>query len=50
MHTRRILGDNPHEDGSTICEQLFDRKDIEKLNKELKRKEQKEVDELLCPD
>ncbi len=48
--TRWVFGGKPPEDGSAICEQLFDRKYVENLNKELRRKEQKEIDEILDTD
>jgi hypothetical protein len=45
--TRWILGKNPPEDGSAICDQLFDREYVENLNEELQRKEQKKIDAIL---
>ena len=38
------------EDGSAICEQLFDRDYVEKLNAEIRMKESKEVEEMLESD
>jgi AsmA protein len=48
--TRWVFGGRPPADGSAICEQFFDRQYVENLNKELQRKEQKEIDELLDSD
>jgi hypothetical protein len=48
--TRWIFGSKPPEDGSAVCEQFFDREHVEKLNEELKRKEQEEIDEILDSD
>lgn len=48
--TRWIFGDKAPEDGSAVCEQFFDRAYVEKLNKEIKQKQQKEVDEMLGTD
>ncbi len=45
-----IISFDPPEDGSAVCEELFDREYAEKLNKELLRKEQKEIDEILDAD
>ncbi|MCW8935551.1 MAG: AsmA family protein [Gammaproteobacteria bacterium] len=44
---RRIFSDKVIEDGSAICEQLFDRNYVEKLKTEVVRKHNKEVDEML---
>ncbi len=48
--TRWVFGGKPPEDGSAICEQFFDREYVKNLNAELKRKEQKEIDEILDAD
>ncbi|MFV9614607.1 MAG: AsmA family protein [Gammaproteobacteria bacterium] len=50
MPTRRIFGDKVLDDGSAVCEQFFDRAYVEKLNKEIKQKQQKEIDEMLEAD
>jgi uncharacterized protein involved in outer membrane biogenesis len=47
---RWIFGDKAPEDGSAVCEQFFDRAYVEKLNKEIKQKQQKEADEMLEED
>ena len=47
---RWLFGDKVPEDGSAICEQLFDRDYVEKLNAEIKMKENKEVEEMLESD
>ena len=44
---RWIFGKKVPEDGSAICEQLFDREYVEKLNAEVKIKDKKEIDEIL---
>ena len=48
--TRWVFGGKPPEDGSAVCEQFFDRQYVEDLNKELRRKEQEEIDEILDAD
>jgi len=48
--TRWIFGDKAPEDGSAVCEQFFDRAYVEKLNNEIKQKQQKEIDEMLGAD
>jgi uncharacterized protein involved in outer membrane biogenesis len=48
--TRWVFGGKPPKDGSAICEQFFDREYVENLNKELKRKRQEEIDEILDSD
>jgi hypothetical protein len=48
--TRWVFGGKPPEDGSAVCEQFFDRQYVENLNKELRRKEQEEIDEILDAD
>ena len=45
-----LFGDKIPEDGSAICEQLFDRDYVEKLNAEIRMKESKEVKEMLESD
>jgi uncharacterized protein involved in outer membrane biogenesis len=47
---RRLFGDRVPENGSAICEQLFDREYVEKLNAELRLKEKIEIDEMLESD
>ncbi len=48
--TRWIFGDKTPEDGSAICEQLFNREYVIKLKAEVERKEQKEIDDMLDAD
>jgi uncharacterized protein involved in outer membrane biogenesis len=48
--TRWVFGGKPPKDGSAVCEQFFDRQYVENLNKELKRKRQEGVDEILDSD
>ena len=48
--TRWIFDGKPPEDGSAVCEQFFDREYVENLNKELRKKEQEEIDEILNSD
>ena len=48
--TRWVFGGKPPEDGSAVCEQFFDRDYVERLNKELRKKEQEEIDEILDSD
>ena len=45
-----LFGNKVPEDGSAICEQLFDRDYVEKLNAEIRMKENKEVEEMLESD
>ncbi len=47
---RWVFGGKPPEDGSAVCEQFFDRDHVESLNKELRKKEQEEIDEILGSD
>ena len=44
---RWIFSDKVPEDGSAVCEQLFDREYVEKLNAEVKIKDKKEIEEIL---
>lgn len=44
---RRIFGDKISKDGSSICEQLFDREYVKNLKAETEKKEQKEIDSIL---
>jgi uncharacterized protein involved in outer membrane biogenesis len=44
---RWVFGDKVSEDGSAVCEQLFDREYVTKINAEIKSREKKELDELL---
>ncbi len=44
---RWIFGDKPPKDGSAICEQLFDRVYVKKLNAETEKKEKQEIDRIL---
>ena len=46
---RWVFADKVSEDGSAVCEQLFDREYVTKINAELKSREKEEVDELLEP-
>jgi uncharacterized protein involved in outer membrane biogenesis len=48
--TRWIFGDKVEEDGSAVCERLFDREYVTKLHAEVERKQQQEVDEMLESD
>ncbi|NOQ90054.1 MAG: hypothetical protein GQ549_03820, partial [Gammaproteobacteria bacterium] len=48
--TRWVFGGKPPEDGSAVCEQFFDRDYVEKLNEELRKKDQEEIDEILDSD
>lgn len=47
---RWLFGDKVPENGSDICEQLFDREYVEKLNAEIRMKENKEVEDMLESD
>ena len=47
---RRIFGDKIPDDGSAICEQLFDRDYVTKVNAELRDKDKQSIDELLESD
>jgi len=44
---RWIFSDKVPEDGSAVCEQLFDREYVENLNAEVKIKDKKEIEEIL---
>ncbi|MGB5278262.1 MAG: hypothetical protein WBP02_13960 [Gammaproteobacteria bacterium] len=46
----RVAGDKVPEDGSAICEQLFDRAYVNKLKAEMQREEEKEIEEMLDSD
>jgi len=48
--TKWIFDDKPPEDGSAICEQLFDREYVIKLKAEVESKAKEEVDEMLKSD
>jgi len=48
--TRWIFGDKVEEDGSAVCERLFDRDYVTKLHAEVERKQKKEIDEMLDSD
>jgi len=43
----RLVGDKVPEDGSAICEQLFDREYVNKLKEIIEREEEKEIEEML---
>jgi len=47
---RRIFKDKAPEDGSAICERLFDREHVKKLKAEHDKQEKKEIEELLESD
>lgn len=48
--TRWVFGDKVPEDGSAVCEQLFDREYVKKLNADIESKAKEEVDEILRSD
>ena len=48
--TRWIFGDKPLEDGSAICEQLFDREHVKKLKAEIEKQNEKDIEEMLKSD
>jgi len=47
---KRVFGDKTPDDASAICEQLFDRQYVEKLNAELEQEQQQEVIDMLDAD
>lgn len=48
--TRWIFGDKPSENGSAVCEQLFDREYVIKLKAEADLKQKQEIDKMLDED
>ncbi len=48
--TRWVFDDKPPKDGSAVCEKLFDRKHVEKLNAEIERQEKQDMKEMLESD
>lgn len=48
--TRWLFDDKPPKNGSAVCEQLFDREYVEKLNAEIERQDKQDIKEMLESD